>query len=170
MILHLLRHAKTEVHSKSGKDIDRSLMLKGIIQSNMMGSFFQQSGLEFPVIHCSVSTRTKQTLEIVSSFVHPEKIKFSDQLYLADRESILDLIWSQENNGDLLIIGHNDGLSELASYLTGENIHLKTCGYIAISFDSDSWKEISHGLGSVKTIFRPKVYLPSWCEECSGRQ
>lgn len=170
MILHLLRHAKTELRSRSGKDIDRSLLLKGIIQSNMMGTFFQQSDLVFPVVLCSVSARTKQTFEIVSSFTSLEKVNFLDQLYLADRESLLDLIWSQEHKKDLLIIGHNDGLSELASYLTDDYIELKTCGYMAISFEADSWKEISHGLGTIKDAFRPKVYLPSWYEEHSDKQ
>ena len=170
MILHLLRHAKTEIRSHSGKDIDRSLLLKGIIQSNMMSTYFQRSELVFPVALCSVATRTRQTLEIVSSFTPLEKVNFVEQLYLADRESILHLIWSQDHKKDLLIIGHNDGLSELASYLTDDYIELKTCGYMAISFEADSWKEISHGLGTIKDAFRPKVYLPSWYEEHNDKQ
>lgn len=58
-----------------------------------------------------------------------------------------------------MIIGHNNGLSELASYFTEEFIDLSTCEYICITFDIQSWKETSKGNGIISDRFHPKVSL-----------
>ncbi len=42
MKLHILRHAKTEVNSLSGKDIDRKLAIKGMLQTDRLRVFFSK--------------------------------------------------------------------------------------------------------------------------------
>ena len=160
MKLHLLRHAKTEVSSSSGKDFDRELMTKGIIQANLMGQYLMNSDLNIRETYCSEAVRTSQTLSIISKFVVCGKISLQNDLYLADRETLLAIIWKIKHKGDLLIIGHNDGLSQLASYFADQYIHLKTCGYVCLEFRADSWKETSIGTGSVIADYRPQVYFP----------
>lgn len=161
MILHLIRHAKTEVRSTSGKDFDRSLMLKGVVQSNMLGTYLHDHNKKFNLTFCSDAIRTRQTLEILSSFMDLGKVNLEHNLYLADREFLLQMLWSMKHKKDVLIIGHNDGLSELASYLTDSFIDLKTCGYIALKFDANNWQETSHGTGIIVDQYRPQAYLLS---------
>lgn len=160
MRLHLLRHAKTEVNSVSGKDFDRVLMTKGIMQANLMGQYLKASSIRVNETYCSDSLRTKQTFEIISKSVDCGKINFKNELYLADRETLLALLWRIKHKKDLLIIGHNDGLSEFASYLTDQSVHLKTSGYLCIEFDGDAWKETSMGTGTIVDAYRPQVYFP----------
>lgn len=160
MKLHLLRHAKTEVNSVSGKDFDRALMNKGIIQANLMGQYLRNRSIKNHDTYCSDAMRTRQTLTIISQLIDCKKINFKNELYLADREILLALLWRIKHKKDLLIIGHNDGLSQFASYLTDLPVHLKTCGYLCIEFQADSWKETSMGTGTIVDDYRPQVYFP----------
>jgi phosphohistidine phosphatase SixA len=73
--------------------------------------------------------------------------------------SLLDFIWKLEGKEDILLIGHNDGISDLASYFTDEYIGLQTAGYCCIEFDSENWKNTSKSLGRLVDSFRPKVNL-----------
>jgi phosphohistidine phosphatase len=160
MKLHLLRHAKTEVLSMSRDDFHRQLLPKGVIQSNMMGQHLSDLEIELKETLCSDAVRTRQTLKVVSEFIDSGKISFLKELYLADRDTYLRALWSLPHGKDILIVGHNEGISELACYFTEQNIHLKTCGYVAISFPFESWKETSMGTGTITHAYRPQVYFP----------
>jgi phosphohistidine phosphatase len=158
--LHLLRHAKTEISSPTGEDFDRELMIKGIIQANMTGLFFQINAIEPKKILCSSAKRTVQTLDIVRHSFPVAPVHLDAKLYLADRESLLEQIWKQKNSNDMLLIGHNEGISNLASYLSGEDINLKTCAYVCVSFPFEHWNEISHGTGTIDLKYRPLAHFP----------
>lgn len=156
MKLHLLRHAKTNQSSSTGRDFDRKLLPKGINQSQALGTFLGPY-IKDVEIWCSDASRTKETLSIIQKYVSLSKPKFLKQLYLASRDEILDMLWNNESDRDLLIIGHNYGISDVASYFLDEHIELKTGGYIVIDFDIDSWEESSRGLGTKIIEYRPEV-------------
>jgi len=43
----------------------------------------------------------------------------------------------------LLLVGHNNGLSELAfDYFAGLSDYLPTCGLLALQIDTDNWQDI----------------------------
>ena len=79
--------------------------------------------------------------------LHP--IIYLDELYLGTRSDILDVIRLHESEEEILIIGHNLGLSELASYLLGKDVLMKTSGFISIAFPGLSVKEISNSTGEL---------------------
>lgn len=155
MKLHLLRHAKTNQESATGKDFDRRLLPKGIKQADQMSHFL--SNLENLEIHCSSSARTRQTYELISPNLPMVNVHFSDDLYLASHLQYLAYINKILGNKDLLIIGHNNGLSDLATYLSDEFIDLKTCEYVSLEIPLDNWKELSKGTGTILERFRPEV-------------
>lgn len=156
MKLHLLRHAKTNQSSSTGRDFDRSLLPKGINQSQALGTVLGPY-LKDVEIWCSDASRTKETLSIIQRQLSLSKPKYLKQLYLASRDEILDMIWNHESDRDLLIVGHNYGISDVASYFLDENIELRTGGYLIIEFDIDSWEESSRGLGKKVLTYRPEV-------------
>jgi len=80
-----------------------------------------------------------------------------DDLYLCEQETFLKKLWDLNHENDLFIIGHNDGLSDLASYFAVEMIHLSTCEYICFSFLADSWAELSRRTGTIANRFRPQA-------------
>lgn len=126
MKIHLLRHAKTEVLSPTGKDFDRELAEKGLRQAIEMKAFLSKTDWKKTLLLCSDASRTKQTLENVSLEGQFKAIEYSNELYLAEAMHLKTLIADQENYY-LFIIGHNNGLSELAEELCSNSICLKTC-------------------------------------------
>lgn len=155
MKLHILRHAKTDDHSISGSDIDRELLPEGVEQSVALRSYFN-SITDIETVWCSDAKRTRQTAEIILDGIHPDP-DFELDLYLASKQALLQKIWSSNLSGDLLIIGHNFGISDLASYLTNERIELATADYVCIEFDCESWQEISVGTGTIVDHYRPRA-------------
>lgn len=155
MKLHLLRHAKTESQSISGKDFDRKLAEKGILQAEELSKNINLSRL--PQVLCSSSARTRQTFELISKDKFGGKKLFSEELYLASRMEILNLINLLDPNEELMLIGHNEGISDFATYLCGDFIHFKTAEYLIIDAEIDSWKELSAGLGKVIFRYRPEI-------------
>ena len=138
MKIHLLRHAKTEVLSPTGKDFYRELAEKGLRQAIEMKAFLSKTDWKKTLLLCSDASRTKQTLENVALEGQFKAIEYSNELYLAEAMHLKTLIADQENY-DLFIIGHNNGLSELAEELCSNSICLKTCEYIQIECDENDW-------------------------------
>ncbi len=105
--LHILRHAKTNPFSSSGKDIDRELLPKGIKQALLFRKE-KASCINNIKIICSPSQRTKQTLELIKSNLGYSIVEYVDILYLASSNEIESLINKQgKAKEDLFIIGHN---------------------------------------------------------------
>ena len=157
MNLFLVRHAKTEKIAVSGKDFDRELAEKGRLQAEILNNFITKFDFDDVDIWCSDAVRTKQTLSYFDTQFPSTNIEFKNELYLASATEVKELIWNTESDKDLLVIGHNKGISDIASYFLGEDIHLKTATFIQISFEAKTRQEWSADLGKIQTIFRPQV-------------
>jgi phosphohistidine phosphatase len=158
MKLFIQRHAKTDQYSESGKDFDRKLLAKGINQAIELGTYFKEQQIDPALIYCSTAVRTRQTATLIQkNQLFSKKIQFLDALYLCGKDQLLSLLWSLEGQDSVLIIGHNNGISDLASYFLDEFVELRTGEFIQIDFELDTWKETSQGLGIVKNRFRPEV-------------
>jgi len=156
--LHLLRHAETEKFSISGRDFDRKLMRKGVRQSTEMLRCLDKKYFENTNLYSSASQRTKETFDLVCSKLNFNQIYFHQELYLAGLEELLKFIWNLKSKNDIFILGHNEGISVLASYLSGQEIHLKTCEYVQLEFDCESSEEISKDCGIIQQAFRPEIF------------
>lgn len=156
MKIHLLRHAKTEVLSPTGKDFDRELAEKGLRQAIEMKAFLSKTDWKKTLLLCSDASRTKQTLDNLALEGQFKAIEYTNELYLADANELKTVIAGQENH-DLFIIGHNDGLSEFGSAITGEYISLKTCAYLCIELPCKNWQDVGLEVGKITQQFHPKV-------------
>jgi phosphohistidine phosphatase len=155
--LHILRHANTLSSSVTGKDVDRELSPKGLKQSEVLASFLKMNNLQPEVIFCSAAKRTRQTLkEVQKKFKFDNKVQFKDELYLASMGEMFDFVSNLSSENDALIIGHNNGISDLITYLTDDFIDIPTCTFVTLSFDVDNWYEISKGLAKMDVYFSPK--------------
>lgn len=155
MKIHLLRHAKTNQHSETGQDIDRNLLAKGIKQAERLAAYIQD--VELVNIHCSSSRRTRQTFEIVFRDKIYGSVHFSDELYLCQAKELLNYVTTLATKKDLFIIGHNNGISDFASYISNQDIHFKTAAYMCFEAKIDSWSALSQGTVALIEAFRPEV-------------
>ncbi len=159
MKIHLLRHAKTSPTSSSGKDIDRPLSTKGISQSNLMGDYLKKID-SIDEVWCSSAVRTRETLEIVKYHRSYNRVNIKDDLYLCSRDQFLEILWASEDENELMIIGHNFGISDLATYFTDTQLEMRTSEYYCIEFDGLKLKETSRGTGVIVDHYRPRILIP----------
>lgn len=158
--LYILRHAKTNQISPTGRDFDRELLPRGTEQIQELKQFFEENPVKNKTeIWISSAKRTRQTFEgiekALESYSNIVSIQFLNDLYLISDKDLLKKIWNHSSEHDLLIVGHNFGISDLASYFTEKDIELRTGEFIHLSFDCHQWNETSRGLATVSNRFRP---------------
>jgi phosphohistidine phosphatase len=154
MKLHLLRHAKTNQISPTGKDFDRELLPRAFEQSAELKRYLQDHTIAPKHILCSSAVRTRQTLDQIKAFFADVPVTFLDELYLASAGELLKIINELQSPEDVLLIGHNEGISELASELSAAFILLKTCGLVSLEFPFESSAMVSKETGVLVGSFR----------------
>jgi phosphohistidine phosphatase len=152
--IHFLRHAKTNQVSPTGRDFDRELLQQGEEQLRSFQEFAGLNQLSLAHIYCSTAMRTRQSYAHIAGLFPNASISFHDELYLASATDLLQFINEKKSDQDFLLIGHNDGLSELVSYLSDKNVQLKTCGYVQLSFPFEHSGFLSKGTGGITRVFR----------------
>jgi phosphohistidine phosphatase len=154
--LMLLRHAKTEKNSVTGLDFDRQLAPKGERQAKSMSTHLNNFELSNSAVLCSDAKRTRETFDFIQHGNALNSLTFDNALYLASREEIFSILSKHQGNSPILLIGHNDGLSDLASYLTDSYQHLETCTLLSMDVHADDWSEITQGSCTITQMFRPE--------------
>ena len=129
-------------------------MPRGYEQIAELKTFLKAHPIDPKIILCSSAKRTCQTLAEIQDFWPSASIRFIDNLYLAEKEEILKLICAQNCSEEILVVGHNDGLSDLAMNLAHPPHALKTCGFISIEFPFETSAYISADTGSILQVFR----------------
>ena len=154
----LLRHAKAE-KTIGVNDFDRKLSEKGIQQLPLIASYLERiceaKKLE---VHCSVAKRTRLTLKGVEHAVTIARKRFEKSLYLADVSELLGYLNGLDTPADtILLVGHNNGISDLVNYLTDEDVYLSTGGVVVLQINSDNWTEVSAGTADMMDHFSPRI-------------
>lgn len=155
MRLHIIRHAKTNQESPTGHDFDRQLLPRGKRQCATLLKFLQTKNWDVPTILCSGAKRTRETFSGIEYAFLTKRLRFDDQWYLCSHKTWLETLWKEDRAKDMVLIGHNFGISDLVEYLTEKDIVLGTSEYICIEFEGDDWMEISKGNGKIIERFRP---------------
>lgn len=148
MKLHLIRHAKTLQATFNENDFNRRLMEKGISQAHALADYLKSKSISSEV-WCSEAARTKETLVILNEKCHFKNVSYSKELYLCSKRTFLELLWQDSSDQDLIIIGHNFGISDLATYFLNEDLEMRTGEYICIDFENYARNETSSGLGQL---------------------
>jgi phosphohistidine phosphatase len=156
MKLHLIRHGKAERESQSGRDFDRSLSDKGLAQTIDLGQYLKKhiGALE---VWCSDAARTRETLNSILNSCKLQEPKYFIDLYLCSKSDFLQHLWRRKSNEDLIIVGHNFGISDLLNYFVEDSIEMRTSEYYCIDFGDLASNETSQGTGVIADQYRPQV-------------
>jgi len=139
--LTLLRHAKA-VNALPGLD-DHARMLNGRGRAAAAQVGIETAGARPDLVLCSDAVRTRETWEILSQTweVLPQ-VLFEAALYLAEADQLLGRLRRVAPDvGHVWLIGHNPGLEELASDLSGQFTGLTTAARARIEFEAD-WRAL----------------------------
>ncbi len=157
----LLRHAKALPPAGEVADRDRPLNDRGRQDAPRMGRRLVAAGIRPSLIVTSPATRALQTARLVAREIgYPlEFLQREPDLYLASPQEMLQVIARQDNSfSDILLCGHNPGITELANQLTGAAIdNVPTCGMVVIEAEITSWSRL--GAGARLSLFdSPKAH------------
>lgn len=141
--LTLVRHAKSSWDDGELSDRERPLNARGEHDAPLMGKRIVAAGIRPSLILSSPATRAWSTAKIIAQEIgYPiEFLQREDKLYLAGVDDILDVLIAQDAEfNNLLLVGHNPGLTNFANYLSpGLTSNLPTAGVVAVSFEREDW-------------------------------
>lgn len=145
--LYLLRHAKSSWEDIHLDDFDRPLNKRGRNNAPLMGNILAKNNHSIQLIISSPAKRALTTALLVAKELKykSEKIIKDKRAYLARPSELLKIIQESPNDIDhLMLVSHNDGLTELANLLSPHPVeNIPTAGIVSITFNCSSWKEIS---------------------------
>lgn len=146
----ILRHAKTEKLAESDKV--RRLTERGHDQAKQCAEWIASLPFEIDFAIVSTATRTTQTWEV---FELACPVQFSDDAYNASAEQWVHLIREcGPEVENLLIIGHNPGVSDLA-FAHGFASELSTGAAVVIEL-AQTWQHFGLHGGRVSQTFEPE--------------
>jgi phosphohistidine phosphatase len=156
--LYLLRHAKSSWKDANQPDFDRPLAGRGRRASEAVGLFLKEKEITFDLVVSSPAVRARQTIEFVlrSAKQRPE-LRFDERIYEATVGRLLEIVSQLENEHKaVLLVGHNPGMQELLSLLTGQSEEYPTAALTKIAFKNLKWAEVGNKKGSLEWLVKPK--------------
>ncbi len=146
--LLIIRHAKTERIQADQRDFDRKLTNRGLLQCEDLIKHLGENLRSVDAVLVSSAKRTRMTFDLLKEIVPATNIQFRDDLYLVSSNQIMQTLVDHASEANsVLFIGHNEGISDLASYFSNDYIHVPTSGFMHFHFEVDSWAHIGKGSG-----------------------
>jgi phosphohistidine phosphatase len=151
--LVLLRHAKTERDSSTGRDFDRALTDRGRQDAEKIGARVRERELAFDLVLASPARRSAETVECAG--LHSPR--FDERIYDASSMQLLGIVQQARDEVDrLMMVGHNPGFERLASQLTGADIEMPTGALVEIELPVARWHDAEAGCGRLVRFLKPK--------------
>ena len=171
--LMLLRHAKTETDAPRGRDQDRRLDERGHKDAAEIGGWIAGHPPFPEAVLVSHATRARQTWDLaweaMKDRVPAPQVDVLPELYGAEPGQILETIRSATVPADpkqLLLIGHNPGMHEIALMLIGGGDpagakaiadNLPTAGLAVFDFDVEDWGDVGYRRGKLAQFVSPRL-------------
>lgn len=165
--LVLYRHAKAAIGKGSGSDHDRPLTGRGRRAAAAIAAALAARGTPPDLILCSTSLRTRETLEPLLARLKPApSVSMEPGLYLASAASLLArlrLLPAEVHR--VVLIGHNDGMAELARELATDGDpaafvamtnKFPTGAAACLRVSLDDWSQLGRVGAELQTFLRPR--------------
>jgi phosphohistidine phosphatase len=145
--LYLVRHAKSSWGHPGLSDFNRPLLDAGIKRNRKIIKYLNNKNASVDMMISSPAVRTLETARLIAEGIdYPiENIYQEPSLYEAGLNDFLNVIYDVADEiNSLMIVGHNFTITHVANFFLGPVIEiLPTSGLVAISFDTEQWREIS---------------------------
>ncbi|MBO6517637.1 MAG: histidine phosphatase family protein [Bacteroidia bacterium] len=157
----LLRHCKSDWSFDELSDHDRPLNKRGKGDLSIIGHRFNQLNFAPEVCFHSSAKRAKDTaMGVVEYMDATPTLEERSELYSFSAETFFEFIRNiSDHHGDVLLVAHNPGLTDLINFLGDVRIdNLPTGGYCQYEFDVDQWSEVAEAKGEYRFIEYPKMF------------
>ena len=168
----LLRHAKSAWKDAHLADHDRPLSPRGARNAAALARYLPSLGLRVDLVLCSTALRTRQTLAaLMGQWRGPAPpLALEAGLYLASDTALLARLQAlPEQVSTVLLVGHNDGIWQLAQGLAGRgDARLREMlaeryptGCLSMLQCKDRpWAELAWGSAELIALVRPRDLAP----------
>lgn len=148
--LLLMRHAKSSWQDSELPDHERPLNGRGRRSAPFMGELLRAEIGAPDWILTSTAKRALETAQaVVSASGYEGPLTITRRLYLAEPVTYLDVLSEiPEDRVRVLVIGHNPGISELLTQLTGETREMPTAALAAIEIPDAGFTSLSEVRGA----------------------
>ena len=157
-MLILLRHAKSD-WSGDQADIGRPLAKRGRRQAPDAGRWLAANIDRIDLAVVSPAIRARSTWDIAAAELDvgpPTEI--DHRVYGASSEALLSVVRQLPDDAEtVVLVGHNPGLEDLATALTGESPPMPTSALAVIALPG-SWSTAGHRGAVLRTSGRPPAH------------
>ena len=170
--LIVLRHAKTERDSPTGRDFDRRLDERGQQDAHEIGKYLADNRLSPDLVLVSPAVRARETWSLVAPHLKKSaEMIFEPDLYGAEVSELLRVIAAASGRAadpkleTLMVVAHNPGLHELSLILIAATetpeqreltCNLPTSGVTVIDFTFEDWGDIAPRAGTLERFVSPR--------------
>ncbi len=158
--LFINRHAKSSWKSPGLSDFDRPLNPRGLGDAPVMAKRLLVKNEKVDMIVSSPANRALTTAKVFADTLKLENDSLVEnkEMYGAGTQGLLRIVNGLNDACEsVMLFGHNPSFTDFAYYLTGQYIsNIPTCGIVKITFDIDSWQEVSRDLGNQLYFDFPK--------------
>ena len=150
------------------RDFDRGLNERGRRGARLIGEHIRQHGVRWDAVVASPAVRVKQTLE---EALPAAEARYDKRVYLADAETLLDVVRESGDADTVLLAGHNPGLQDLLFALIppeSENdlfdeasVKFPTATFAVLELAIDDWASLDKDIGKLVHFARPRDLDPA---------
>ena len=137
--LVVVRHAKSD-WTHAVPDDERPLAARGRRDAPAIGRWLVEHVGTVDLVLCSPATRARQTWRLAGAELSPKPpVREDDRMYGAGPTQLLTVLAELPDElGTVVLVGHNPGLADLVTLLSGEPHELKTSA-VAVLRWTGSW-------------------------------
>lgn len=162
-----MRHAKSAWNDPNLADIDRPLGTRGRKAAPQMAVWLKVQGYQPDAVLCSSAQRARETLDLLKPVLPKSgRIQFLRELYMAmPREMLEHVTKTPEDSSCLLLLGHNPGIGDMASWLAGAGdskmvakmrSKFPTAAVAVLRFNASRWSEVGGETAELIDFARPR--------------
>lgn len=169
--LCLLRHAKSSWDDSSLPDRDRPLDARGERDATRMGKRWARDHAKPDSIMSSPAARALATATLVAKGLdyRLEDIAVDERLYGTTASDLIRLIEALDDKLDnVMLVGHNPELTNLARHFSSEITHMATCAFAEFKFKTSAWSHIGRSMPVQATLDSPKQSSASVAKSTPG--
>jgi phosphohistidine phosphatase len=167
-LLGLFRHAKSDWDDIGTRDFDRGLNARGVRGAALMGAHIRDHGVKWDLVVASPAARVTQTLDAALPDVATQ---YDKRVYLADVDTLLDVLREAGSAHSVMLAGHNPGLQDLLFALVSpaeENdlfdeasVKFPTASFAVLELATDDWAALAKECGKLVHFARPRDLDPA---------
>jgi phosphohistidine phosphatase len=159
--LVVLRHAKSD-WSGGEPDVRRPLAARGRRQAAEAGRWLAGNLGTIDLAVVSPAERARRTWELASVEVaEPVPMRSEERAYAASSGTLLDLVRDLTDDlGTVVLVGHNPGVEDLVTTLTGRWVAMPTSCLAVIAL-TGPWASAGPSSGELRAFGRPPTAVAS---------